>query len=743
MDKNPPSGSMILDKPVTAPDEDRYGFRYVAQQLAHAIAGIGREGSAVIGIEGAWGAGKTSLLSLLRTALENRQEDKTHVLMISPWLDGEGNSPVESLLIPVAAIIAIEEENRLSASQRRRHKQKKSLTSTAETILHYTKSTARRMAPIAEAAALIPGIPNASGALKAISQAELSGMRKTTAEMRAEISKKIADLDLSFIILLDDLDRLEPAQTIEVIRMVKSVADFPRFRYLLCYDKKVLAQAIKLGLGVPDGEQYLQKIVQISFSLPRPESFDLRREFLLGSIKIFESVNKEPIGENMLNDLNQVTDIYGASLKTPRDVQLALNGIFFRYGGIRDYVYLPDLCFLQLIRTTNNGLYDWIEEYLTERAVVESGDGKVSEEEQKLLVKQLYKCLQLYRSTEAKSTIKLSYWVPGIYGYQEDNIKLFSQISDEDKLFMTENRRLGSNAYWRYYFAFSSPQNVLPPDYFDNLFHMAANKHSAVKLSEELLSRINSNGISSQTWLEHILSQLTWPIVNQHSADECAGLLAFFFTSGDEVNNLYRKRNRWFSRYNLDANRVVSRLLKRMLENDRKKAMKTLLTLTQRGKSWVWIANYIRDLLWQNGLAGNRPEPKKERLLSDEELSLVRKKYSYRINSVGLQLILPEGNELGSFIWAWQDIAGTESTIAWIAKHSNSDKAFLVILLGLRTHIISSATGNYLSLKIKDISHFFAGEEQLLKRLDSIEKTGEFPEMIKEIRDAIELSKSY
>ncbi|MEQ5128083.1 P-loop NTPase fold protein [Providencia alcalifaciens] len=743
MDKNPLSGSMILDRPVADHSEDRYGFRHVAQQLAHAIAGIGREGSAVIGIEGAWGAGKTSLLSLLRTALENRQENKTHILMISPWLDGEGNSPVESLLIPIAAIIANEEENRLSASQRRRHKQKKSLTSTAETILHYTKSTARRMAPIAEAAALIPGVPNASGALKAISNADLNGMRKTTAEMRTEISKKIADLDLSFIILLDDLDRLEPSQTIEIIRMVKSVADFPRFRYILCYDKKVLAQAIKLGLGVPDGEQYLQKIVQISFSLPRPESFELRREFLLGSIKIFESVNKEPIKENILNDLKQVTNIYGSNLKTPREVQLALNGIFFRYGGIRDYVYLPDLCFLQLIRTTNNGLYDWIEEYLTERAVVESGDGRVSEEEQKLLVKQLHACLQLYRSTEAKSTVTLSNWVPGIYGYQEDNTRLFTQISDEDKSLKTENRRLSSNAYWRYYFAFSSPQNVLPPDYFDKLFHMAANTHCSVKLSEELLNRINSNGVSSQTWLEHILSQLTWPIVNQHSADECAGLLAFFFESGDEINARYRKRNRWFSRHDLDVNRVANRLLKKMLENNRGKAMKTLLALTQTGKSWVWIANYIRDLLWQNELVGNRPAPVKERLLSDEELNLVRNKYYDRINSVELQSILPEENGLGSFVWAWQDIAGVESTIAWISKYSHSDKIFLAILLSLRTHIISSAIGNYLSLKIESISPFFAGEEQLSKRLDSIEKKGEFPEMIKEIRDAIEVSKSF
>lgn len=60
--------------------------------------------------------------------------------------------------------------------------------------------------------------------------------------------------------MLDDLDRLEPAQAVEVIRLVKSVADFPRFRYLLCYDKAVLSEAIRQGLGVTDGSLYLQKL---------------------------------------------------------------------------------------------------------------------------------------------------------------------------------------------------------------------------------------------------------------------------------------------------------------------------------------------------------------------------------------------------------------------------------------------------------------------------------------------------
>ncbi|MCP5762550.1 KAP family NTPase, partial [Klebsiella pneumoniae] len=80
----------------------------------------------------------------------------------------------------------------------------------------YTRATARRLAPLAQIAAVIPGVPDASGALKALSDSDwLKGKEKTTAEMRAEIAKKIAELDLSFIVLLDDLDRLEPAQAVE------------------------------------------------------------------------------------------------------------------------------------------------------------------------------------------------------------------------------------------------------------------------------------------------------------------------------------------------------------------------------------------------------------------------------------------------------------------------------------------------------------------------------------------------
>lgn len=733
-------GNLTLDKAINLPEQDCFGYIHIAQQLARSIESIGRKGSAVIGIEGAWGSGKTSLLNLLRTELDNKKASHTFVLTVSPWLDGDGISPVESLLMPVAQIIADVEEKKLSPVHQRRLRRKKGMTRTAETVFRYTQATARHFTPVAEIASLIPGFPNAAGNLKAFSETGPQPKRRTTAELRADIAHKIAELDLSFIILLDDLDRLEPAQAVEVIRLIKSVADFPHFRYILCYDRTVLSQAIKTGLNVEDGSAYLQKIIQLTFSLPRPESFDLRRQFLEGVRILYESVNGAAPDDNFMDELYTVTNTFGASLKTPREVQLALNGIKFRYEGIRDYVYLPDLCFLQLLRVTYSSMYDWVEFYLTERAVVESGDSILGENEQKAFVENLRKLLAQMQPVPGIFLINLQSILPGMSGYSLETLKLFQPVSGEDKVRNTVSRRLGSGSYWRYYFAFSSPQNVLPPAYFDELFRKAASVEEYPVLNAELLDQINSNGISSRTWFEHILSQLTAPVINRQSAAACAGLLAFFFNMGDEVLKRYRERSRWFSRYDLETNGVADLLLKRIAETDRPGSIEALLRLTATGSAKVWIANYVRDLLRQNGLAGNRPVPEHRRLLSNEELERVRCCLFERLADDICKNRLPPPDELRSCIWAWRDIAGEETIATWLKMHSSGDETFLNILLSLRSDIISSRIGHVLILNVTEIGPLLGGKDVIRERLDHIEAAGRFPDVIADLREAIRLS---
>ncbi|EMO4456361.1 KAP family P-loop NTPase fold protein [Klebsiella michiganensis] len=731
--------NMILDKSVTHPDQDRHGFLHIARQLASAIHAIGREGSAVIGIEGAWGSGKTSLLNLLRSELDKEKNERTYVLNVSPWLDGDGISSVETLLLPVARVIADEEEKLLSPRQRKRLHKKNELTESAKSILRYSQATARHLAPMAEFASLIPGVPNAGKALKSFSELNLKEIRKTTAELRTEIAEKIAALDLSFIVLLDDLDRLEPAQAVEIIRLVKSVADFPRFRYIMCYDKAVLAQAIKTGLGVEDGNAYLQKIVQIPFSLPLPESFDLRLQFFDGAVALYESVNGFPPDNEILADLNTITDTFGVALRTPREVQLSLNALAFRYPGVRDYVYLPDLCFLQLIQVTCGTLYEWTEQYLTIYAVVASGDGTVSEEEHQQLREHFVTAISKLRPSSDFLIYKLHEIIPGVEGYKEDTLKLFRQCSEEEKAFMGAKRRLGSSAYWRYYFAFSAPQDVLPPEFFTNLFALARTYNKETDLAVELLRKINSKGITSRTWYEHILSQLSTHMIKERHFDECAGLLRFFFNYADGVMALYYERNQWFSWQTLGTEEVVNNLLRRLLDLDRPRGMRLLKQLFTQGSAWNWAAGYLRELLWQNGMAGNQAISMNKRILENAEVASICKLMSRRLRMRHIQNEMFQFDSLLRYMYAWREIDSPKIVCRCLRRICQEDDGFLNLLLRLRGVVFSSHRGAYRELRIYEISRLTGlPKETIASRLESLGQQHNRVWMVDELQNSLE-----
>ncbi|HCH6765252.1 TPA: NTPase [Serratia marcescens] len=735
------------DRAIRNNDEDRYGFTHIATELARAIKEIGREGSAVIGIEGAWGTGKTSLLNLLRTALDKQQEARTFVLNISPWLDGSDTPLVASLLLPVAGIIAEEEERRLSAKERAALKKKKALTGTAKTLMDYTRATARNLSPVAQIAAVIPGVPDASGALNAVADSHwLKEKEKTTADMRAEIAQKIEELDLSFIILLDDLDRLEPAQAVEVIRLVKSVADFPRFRYLLCYDKAVLSQAISQGLGVTDGSLYLQKIVQISFGLPRPESFALRQQFRDDAIELYQTVNKSPPEKGILDDLTAVANIYGAMLKSPREVQTVLNALRFRYAGIRDYVYFPDLCFLQLLRTTNSGLYDWVEEYLSERNVVQTGDGHVSKEEQKVLTDNLKQHLMRYFPAKAHSITELSEWVPGILdGLTVHPDKLFVSTGPQESAWLTAGKRLGSQAYWRYYFAFCAPQNILLPEDFDQIFALAGQHDQPEKqqvLAQRLLGHIQrKKNLSSRTWFEHMLAELTSPQIDSRTLAECQGLLQFFFDNGDDMVKRYRQDNEWFELQDLDTYSVADRLIQRMLREDVTSTNKFLTAQLQLGKAWYWGAEYVRHLLWQHGIVGDRTGHQLEEWMERSNVVILQKTMGKRLNSPAITKQLAAFPLLNRYIWAWRDISGIQAVRKWVDRQVKKDEAFLSLLLQLRYHGFSTAHGYYQALPLTNMTEYLGETQKVLARIEHIKQAGKFAEQVKQVEQSISRSR--
>ncbi|EGV0674321.1 hypothetical protein JFZ35_004375 [Escherichia coli] len=85
-----------LDAAVEDVPEDRYGFSNIAGNISRSILSLPQEASNVVGIEGAWGSGKTSLLNLILKNLALNKDGHTHVLhnFGHQFFPGSGLGPV-------------------------------------------------------------------------------------------------------------------------------------------------------------------------------------------------------------------------------------------------------------------------------------------------------------------------------------------------------------------------------------------------------------------------------------------------------------------------------------------------------------------------------------------------------------------------------------------------------------------------------------------------------------------------
>src|SRR3972149_4058742 len=72
------------DRPIENTSEDRLGRTGLARMIAGQIMSTPANDGFVIGLLGAWGSGKTSILNLVKKEIE--ESDKAGVIPFNPWL---------------------------------------------------------------------------------------------------------------------------------------------------------------------------------------------------------------------------------------------------------------------------------------------------------------------------------------------------------------------------------------------------------------------------------------------------------------------------------------------------------------------------------------------------------------------------------------------------------------------------------------------------------------------------------
>ncbi|MBL1404841.1 MAG: hypothetical protein COC00_002570 [Rhizobiales bacterium] len=669
--------SLSADRSLSSSVDDKFGLSEVADKLAGSVISSASKDGMVIGIEGKWGSGKTSLINLMMQKIDEGSKSNISTINFAPWLIGGPEDYIISLMNSLTdKVDAISEQNGDTFNKIDKERLKSNLK----------KYGVRTIDILSYASALIEPSGAASKIIAYFSRVISAGTEKNSKfvsidRRKKTISEILKKFDHRFVIVIDDLDRLEPKEAVEVMRLIRSVADFPNVVYLICYDREILAHAIKEGLNLEDGDDYLQKIVQVSFKVPTPEAFDLRYWLNKDCLDILSEQNSIRPTKKSLEDLYQVIDQFG-TMQTPRDVVSILNSIKFHYPPVKDSVYFPDLVWLHLIKILKPNLYNWCEKYLAEWAVISTGDARASGND-KLNV-QLVKIL----ADDLTSTDKyfLKRLCPGLSFEGDDTINLFGRIDNVTFETLVQNSRLSSPDHWRYYFAFSSPKSSMTTSEINEVSNLAESdlKKFQLKLIDLSKNKRQVNG----TWLEYYFDRIAISNFDDWSTRKLSNVIFGICDEMDVIGNSPDIRVQ-MGRIQIKYKTVelIYKLLKILKSKKASSFNTTINRVMKNAKSIGWLVDdFLNIELRRHNIIPNKQYTNDPNILSKAQAKTAQKTLLSRLNQKIDRDRLFNNNELASPLFRWRDIdnGSIEKPKKWFEEYTKTDDDFLYVLERMR-----------------------------------------------------------
>lgn len=358
--------------------KDTLGRVAFARHLLDLVERIDTESSgAVIGLEGAWGTGKTSVLGALGPLIDERPEERRPLLVsFNPWMVSGTSGLVEALLLQLSAEIApagIRPKSWWRRCFTRSPSQSPGdRTTLAGTLIEYAGllSVVKHFSPVANV--LLPGsglILEGIGSASEQTSAAMEPARKALDKLgqqpaslsltlaKRKVSTALERLGRRVIVLVDDLDRLPPVELAAMVQAVKAVADFPNVVYVLSYDPDVAAQGLRSALEVSDGRVFLEKIVQIPLPLPEVPP---RKLNVFSGERLKPAMGALNLRTEESSDLDVAWNVVFPLMQTPRDVERLRTRLLVALPVLEKQINLADVAVLEALALKSPKVVEWI-----------------------------------------------------------------------------------------------------------------------------------------------------------------------------------------------------------------------------------------------------------------------------------------------------------------------------------------------------------------------------------------------
>ena len=261
---------MLTDNEIRRITEDSLQFKAFAQTLEEIITTS--ETPITIGVYGAWGSGKTSLMRMTQDILKDGDKIKT------VWFDAWKFDKTYDLRVALIHAILRKMKDDKSISPKLKEEVGKLLKRV--NWLGLGKTALSYLSPFAISQEKEPLLKN---------QEEISGK---TLELIGDFEEKFEELTKEYVsdegrmvVFIDDLDRCISEKTIDILEAIKLFLNVPLSVFVIGADKKRIEEGIIEKYGEKSegwAGNYLEKIVQIPFTLPPLRKDVITEQFIQG-----------------------------------------------------------------------------------------------------------------------------------------------------------------------------------------------------------------------------------------------------------------------------------------------------------------------------------------------------------------------------------------------------------------------------------------------------------------------------